>query len=205
MRDGSSMTSRPDPGSILVIADFACPFSFVMESLLGREVEGSRRITHRAFELFPYPAPLPPAPAPVPDALARLANEAGITLGVPVAAVRTGKAHEAAAFAEERGDPGALRSAIYRAYWTEGRDIGRIDVLCDLGLAAGLDGDDLRVHLDIETHAARVRDERDEAWSQGVRQTPTIVFGPPASAPFLIGAHPPAEIRAMMRAAFGTG
>jgi len=198
------MTEAPEARSILLIADFTCPFSFVMESLLRREVAGRWRITHRAFELYPFPAALPPTPPPVPAALMALAEDADLALDVPVAAVRSGKAHEAAAFADERGDAATLRSAIYRAYWAEGRDIGRIDVLCDLARDTGLDADDLRVHLDIETYAERVRAERDEAWSQGVRQTPTIVFGPPASAPFLIGAHPPAEIRAMIRAAFAT-
>jgi len=194
--------ARPDRTAV-IFADFACPFSYVMETLLRREAGDEWAVEARAFELHPHPAPLPAA-ALDDSALAPLlplAREAGIRFGTPALATRTSKAHEAASFARDRGREGALREEIYRAYWAAGEDIGRIDVLCRMADGIGLDGEELRIVLDIDTHAPHVAADRDAAWKLGVRQTPTLFLGVPGDAPYMVGAHPPEEIREMLAAA----
>jgi predicted DsbA family dithiol-disulfide isomerase len=183
---------------VVVFSDFACPFSYVAEAALRRmEAAGEVQSTCLAYELFPAPAPLP---AEVDggwmDALRPLAAELGIALRVPPSPVRTAKAHEAAAFAQARGVGTAMRDAIFAAYFGEGRDIARIDVLVELGAGLGLDASELKVVLDVDSLSPRIRAEQDAARRAGVEGTPTIVAGTGDEARWLVGARPYAELRA---------
>lgn len=182
---------------VVVFSDFACPFSYVTEAALRRmQSAGEVEPTHLAWELYPTPAPLPPADAGEwMDALRPLADELGIRLRVPVPA-RTRKAHEAAAFAATKGLGPAMREALFAASFAEGRDIGRIDVLVEIGAAVGLDASELKVVLDVDAFAARIAAEEDAARRAGVEGVPTIVVGTGDEARWLVGARPFAELRA---------
>ncbi len=182
---------------VTVFSDFACPFSYVTEAALRRmEAAGEVASTYLAYELYPAPAPLPPDEGGWMDALAPLALEMGLVLRVPPAPVRTAKAHEAAAFAQARGVGPALRDAVFAAYFADGRDIGRIDVLVELGTALGLDAGELKVVLDVDSLAPRIQAEQAAARQAGVDGTPTVVAGTGAEARWMVGARPYAELRA---------
>ena len=183
---------------VTVFSDFACPYSYVAETALRRmEAAGEVECTHLAFELFPAPAPLPEGDAGAwMDALSPLADELGIALRVPPAPARTAKAHEAAAFARARGAGAAMRQAIFAAYFGDGRDIARIDVLVELGAALGLDAGELKVVLDVDSLSPRIRAEGEAARAAGVEGTPTLVAGTGDAARWVVGARPYAELRA---------
>lgn len=182
---------------VVVFSDFACPFSYVTEAALRRmQSAGEVEPTHLAWELYPAPAPLPPADSGVwMDALRSLADELGIALQAPVPA-RTRKAHEAAAFAASKGLGPAMREALFAAHFAEGRDIGRIDVLVEIGSGLGLDASELKVVLDVDAFAARIVAEQDAARRAGVEGVPTLVAGTGDEARWLVGARPFAELRA---------
>jgi predicted DsbA family dithiol-disulfide isomerase len=182
---------------VVVFSDFACPFSYVTEAALRRMQDaGEVEPTHLAWELYPAPAPLPPADAGEwMDALRPLADELGIALRTPVPA-RTRKAHEAAAFAATKGVGLAMREALFAAHFAEGRDIGRIDVLVEIGAGLGLDASELKVVLDVDAFAARILAEQDAARRAGVEGVPTLVAGTGDTARWLVGARPFAELRA---------
>jgi predicted DsbA family dithiol-disulfide isomerase len=182
---------------VVVFSDFACPFSYVTEAALRRmEAAGEVELTYLAYELYPAPAPLPADDGGWMDALRPLADELGLAPRMPPAPARTRKAHEAAAFAQARGAGPAMRDAIFAAYFGEGRDIGRIDVLVELGAALGLDRTELKVVLDVDSLAPRIQAEQDAARQAGVTGTPTIVAGTGDAARWLVGARPYAELRA---------
>jgi predicted DsbA family dithiol-disulfide isomerase len=182
---------------VVVFSDFACPFSYVTEAALRRmQAAGEVAVTHLAWELYPAPAPLPPADAGGwLDVLRPLADELGLPLRVPPPA-RTRKAHEAAAFAASKSVGPAMREALFAAHFGEGRDVGRIDVLVEIGAGLGLDATELKVVLDVDTFAARVAAEQDAALRAGVQGVPTIVVGTGDEARWLVGARPFAELRA---------
>lgn len=182
---------------VVVFSDFACPFSYVTEAALRRmETAGQVEPTWLAWELYPAPAPLPPADAGAwMDALRPLADELGLPLRVP-APVRTRKAHEAAAFAQSRGAGAAMRDALFAAHFAEGLDIGRIDVLVEIGDAAGLDRSELKVVLDVDSLAPRIQAEQAAARRAGVEGVPTLVAGTGDEARWIVGARPFAELRA---------
>jgi predicted DsbA family dithiol-disulfide isomerase len=87
-----------------------------------------------------------------------------------------------------------VRDALYRAYWEEGRDIGRIDVLTEIGAAFGLDATEIRITLDIEGFAEAVARDREAALRLGIQGTPGMIVGTGERAIFLLGAHSYAEL-----------
>jgi predicted DsbA family dithiol-disulfide isomerase len=189
------------PLPVTLFSDFTCPYSLVTEAALrALASERDLAVTHRAFELYPAPAALAaPGSDPGLTAVLPLAAELGIELRDPGFRPRTRKAHEAARFAAEHAAEEALRAVIQLAYWRDGLDIGRIDVLSELAPAAGLDALDLRIALDIDRYAEDV--ERDErlAARLGVTAVPTIFLGLGPSARVLVGAQSPSALDAALR------
>lgn len=192
---------------IVVFSDFTCPFSYVTEAEVERvaeeEGEDGVRVRYAAFELYPAPAPLAPPgePAGWPAALGPLAEAAGVELGVPPYRPRTRKAHEAARFAEEQALGPAMRRGIFAAYFGEGRDIGRVDVLVAIGEAIGLDRSALKVVLDVDRFTEAVGREGAQARAAGVQGTPTLVVGSGSGAQTLVGAQSRSDIRLAIREA----
>ena len=180
---------------VLVFADFTCPYSYVTERALRRRARmGGVEITYRAFELFPDPAPVPQEPERLPAELLALAEAEGVRFGTPALRPRTQKAHELARFAAERGVEPELRDALYRAHWQEARDIGRIDVLTEIGAALGLDAMEIRIALDIERFTAAVGRDREAALRLGIHGTPAVIVGTGERAQLLLGAHGYAQL-----------
>jgi predicted DsbA family dithiol-disulfide isomerase len=183
--------------SLEVWGDYTCPFCYLGEAAL-RRVEGSLGVPveRRSFELRPPGVPLPD----LEGGYYRPAFERGVVpwaerLGVEVrwngTASRTRKAHEAAAHARAVDAFEAMHHALYRAYWVEGRDIGRIDVLVDIGAAVGLDALDLRVALDVDARTEEVREAGTAAAAAGVRAVPAYRLG----SALLSGLHEPDTLR----------
>ena len=183
--------------AVVVFSDFTCPFSYVTEAALRRlGGETELAVDHRAFELFPVPAPLPlDAGMEWAEPLRPLAGEVGVDLLRPGYQSRTRKAHEAARLAEERGVGVEMRAALFEGYFREGLDIGRIDVLVELGERVGLDRTELKVVLDIDRFTDAVLGDRETALRSGVRETPTLVVGSGPAARALVGAQPYAALR----------
>ena len=97
----------------------------------------------------------------------------------------TRQAHRLMFFAASKGDASgteALFEAIFHAYFSEGLDIGKADVLVELASQAGFDAAELQAQVD------------------GVRSVPTLrVGGTPIS-----GAQPPAVFAQALRQAMAT-
>lgn len=176
------------PGKRLVLfADYVCPFCFLAETGVAR-LRDSRTaaIDGAAFELRPPGTALPDVQAAWLDDLwtrtiEPLAAAMGVALARPAVVTRTRKAHEAAAYARTKGRYAEMHAALYVAYWQEGRDIGRIDVLTEVARGIGLDPAGLRVALDIDQCTERV--EQDEAWAArlGLGGVPAYVLLPEGS------------------------
>lgn len=180
------------PLQATIFADFTSPFCYVTEA--GLAVVARTRpleVREKAFELYPAPRPLLNSP---PDAreleqVAPLAAELQLELRSPAFLPRTRKAHEAAHFARARGSGEPMRRALYAAYWKEGRDIGRIDVLMALAGEVGIDATELKIALDIDLHRDDVLADEEQARRLGVVRVPTLYLGKGAQARVLQGAR----------------
>jgi predicted DsbA family dithiol-disulfide isomerase len=189
---------------ITLFSDFTCPYSYVTEAglrgLMGGD--GEVEIRYRALELYPAPTE-PIAPAEEEgweEAVRPLAERLGIELRAPGFRPRTRKAHEAARFAEERGVGAAMRDAIYRAYWAEERDIGRVDVLMEIVATLGVDPVDLKIALDIDRYSEAVVHDLLLAERLRVPGVPTLFIGTGPAATVLVGAQSPEALDEALRA-----
>lgn len=66
--------------------------------------------------------------------------------------------------------------ALYRGYFCEGRDIGRIDELVEIGEIVGLPGDELRRYLLSDADIAAVMNDNARAHRLGVNGVPCLVL-----------------------------
>ena len=164
---------------ITVFADYICPFSYL--ALLGvdeLEQAGTIEVTWRAFELRPSVLPALPAFADEEWAIvADVASQHGVSLARPRIRPRTRKAHEAVKLAGTLGKDAAMRRAIFEAYFTGGRDIGRIDVLAEIGSGVGIDHTALKVALDVDVHTEDVLADEALAQQLEIEGTPAFVAG----------------------------
>lgn len=98
-------------------------------------------------------------------------------------------AHRLMVYAQQQGDAAAaaqLCQAIFAAYFSEGRDIGRADVLAELAGAAGLDGAQAAAFLAGRGGQEEVSAAQQRAYASYVRSVPTVRIG----AAWLTGAQP---------------
>ena len=182
---------------VVIVSDFTSPFCWLTEAALRRlEQEGVVRTGYHACELFPTSTLLPPPPEVA--AGVELAREIGIEMRRPSRAVRTRKAHELARTAAGLQHEGALRDAIFGAYLRDDRDIGRIDVLAEVARETGLDHSEVRVVMDIDTHAAAVQAETTRARQSGIDALPVVFLGSGDAVIRVDGAFPLQEWRRMV-------
>jgi predicted DsbA family dithiol-disulfide isomerase len=180
-----------------IFSDFTCPFCYMTEAALWRRAEsGDINVRYRAVELYPHPTP---APAPRDEAGWReatepLATELGLTLRAPDFRPRTRKAHEAACFAAVRGLEQRLRRALFSAYWQHGEDIGRIDMIVAIARTTGLDAEELKIALDIDTHSDEVQHDGEIARQLNLPGVPALYLGLGPGARVLLGAQSPTAI-----------
>ena len=179
-------------------SDVACPWCYVGTRRFERAVEETGidvDVVYRSFELDPN---VPPgAGPPLTEYLARKfgdlsrvqAAHARLTVGrrrarhrLPLVAdaprqhlrrpppARVGAAHLRAPTAQR-----ALKRALLRAYFTDGREVADHDVLADLAGEVGLDRAAAPAFLATDDEADFVRAERDEAYSNGINAVPTFI------------------------------
>lgn len=133
----------------------------------------------RPFELRPAGAP-PKDRAYLEKAFRNwvlpMAAELGVEMNQPPVQPLTRLAHEAAAFARQLGREAEMADAIFKAYWVHGRDIGQVEVLCDVALTAGIDPVQMRAALDEGTMRSQVEEELRQSRIQMIDAVPFFIF-----------------------------
>jgi predicted DsbA family dithiol-disulfide isomerase len=110
------------------------------------------------------------------DNMRQMAADSGIEMKRPPLIPNTRKAHEATEFAREYGDALAFHRAVFHAYWTEERNIGDVEVLCDVATATGMDPSALREALADGRYAPAVEGQMTWSRAVGVTGVPTVIF-----------------------------
>jgi predicted DsbA family dithiol-disulfide isomerase len=124
------------------------------------------------------------------DRLRQIAKEAGVAMDPdkPEMLPNTMNAHRLIHWAGIEGKQAAMVSALFRAYWRDGRDIGDAEELCDIAEEIGMDpvavARLLATDADIDDLRARDVDAR----KKGVTAVPTFLI---AQQYVVSGAQPP--------------
>jgi predicted DsbA family dithiol-disulfide isomerase len=203
-----------------VFADFVCPWSFIGQHRLDEalaSVFGPVQVSWHPFQLNPDmpdegmaleeylrvkfgdPENLQPAL----DQLTRLGASEGLDLRfdrierVP----STRPAHGLMKLAETEGCQADLAEHLYRAFFTEGEDLGRRDVLVEIARRVGLPRDATERQLDDQRVDRIVLAEETEARKAGVKGVPDFMINKRL---FVVGAQSQATLLAAFdRAMFG--
>lgn len=106
-----------------------------------------------------------------------IAAQAGLSYDFDaVVHTKTLKAHELLHFAKEHGLQLELSERLFRAYFTEGRHVGRIDELVELAVEVGLDADAAREALESGRYGSDVQADIAQAGAYGIQGVPFFVF-----------------------------
>lgn len=167
---------------LLFFHDFASPYCrLALEAVTAACDRAALELRPVPYELWPAPEPLPspdePALVDELETARAVAEEWGVPLRRPSLVPRTRKAHEAVAFALEHGHVEAVLRGTYEALWTDGHDIARVDVLADIGEAAGLDREALHIALGLDEYEADVVREQHAAAGAEVPGVPAVQLG----------------------------
>ncbi|MDQ0743165.1 putative DsbA family dithiol-disulfide isomerase [Clavibacter sp. B3I6] len=197
-----SPASAPPALRVDVWSDIACPWCYVgkrrfeagVRAFAARTPDAPAiEITYRSFELAPD--------TPVDFAGTEVDFLAGHK-GIPAERVRTMLAdmtalaaaeglsydydalqhtntvlaHELLHLARERGVQLEMVERLLRAYFTEGRHVGRVPDLVDLAVEVGLDADEVRAALESHRHLDDVRADQAQAVAYGIQGVPFFVI-----------------------------
>lgn len=180
--------------------DYIDPGSFLMDRRLATlEEEGELTVERLPWEVRRPPEPLMDAGDPAwTEYWEEMANEAdgeGLTLRRPALVPWTRKAHELALQAREKGCFDKVHRALMDGFHLNGRDLGRVDVLLELGRSGGLALSETKAVLDVDRHAEALDGLRKEAREVGVRGVPTLVL----DGEVLEGVHAEEGVRSFLR------
>lgn len=88
----------------------------------------------------------------------------------------TRKGHELLHHAKAEGAQDAVKEGLLRAYFAEGRHLGRLEVLADIAAEAGLDRETALKALEAGTHGAAVEADIALAARYGIQGVPFFVL-----------------------------
>lgn len=191
-----------------IFSDPVCPWCYLGKANLDRALEAAAehpfRIEWHPFQLNPdmpaagvdkrqYLADRFGGPDKVDGVHQRLrdiARQNGVDLDpdVPKRIPNTLDAHRLIHWAGLEGRQTPLVSALFRAYWKEGRDIGNRAVLADIAAAAGMDRAVTLRLLESDADADDIRARDADARKKGVSAVPTFLI---AQQYVVSGAQPP--------------
>ena len=187
-------------------SDIACPWCYIgkrrfEEALSQFEGKDKVDIVWHSFELDPSAPQSEPdhtssAPNAMRDGLAakygRSAAEAqGMLDGMVRTAAEVGLeyhldqtqpantflAHQLIHLAAEHGWQDTMKERLLHAYFSEGKQLGQLDTLVELGAEVGLNADAIRAALEAQTHAGAVRRDEAQAQAYGISGVPFFVLG----------------------------
>ncbi len=178
------------PLKVQMFSDFICPFCYIgLEVARKLKSELDFELQWRGFQIHPewppegmpaerfYQAFGPERRRAVWERIQALADEIGLTMRPPAIMSNSQLALEAAEFAVEAGFGEAFEERIYRAYFQEGANIGKPDVLSALGGEVGLEGRSLGEALNSGKYRLRLKDNSLAANQRGVSGVPTFFVG----------------------------
>ena len=85
-------------------------------------------------------------------------------------------AHRMIQFAKSQGLGNQLEEALFQAYFTDGKNIGDLNDLLNIGVSIGINKSDLQIVLESGEFTEEVQKDISEAQQIGVRGVPFFVF-----------------------------
>lgn len=190
-----------------IISDIVCPWCYLGKARLDRALEAhpdhpftiewhpfqldpeipKEGLDRRAYMEAKFGGPEGVARAHAP--LLEHARDAGVELNLDriMRSPNTLDAHRLIHWAGLEGRQTPMVSALFRAYWRDGRDVGDAEVLAAIAGEVGLDREMIRRLLATDADVAEIRAREAHARERGVNAVPTFIL---AERHVLQGAQP---------------
>ena len=184
------------PIKVDIWSDVQCPWCYIGKRKFeagAAAFGGVVEIEYHSFELAPdTPVDFDGSPVdylsqrkgmPVEQVTLMLANVTGIAASVGldydydhVHQTNTVKAHELIHYAKSMGRQLEMKERLLKAYFVDGRHVGRIEDLADLAAEIGLDRSEVVRVLTDETYLADVKADVAQAVAYGIQGVPFFVI-----------------------------
>ena len=184
------------PIKVDIWSDVQCPWCYIGKRKFeagAAAFGGVVEIEYHSFELAPdTPVDFDGSPVdylsqrkgmPVEQVTLMLANVTGIAASVGldydydhVHQTNTVKAHELIHYAKSEGRQLEMKERLLKAYFVDGRHVGRIEDLADLAAEIGLDRAEAVRVLTDETYLADVKADVAQAVAYGIQGVPFFVI-----------------------------
>jgi predicted DsbA family dithiol-disulfide isomerase len=187
----------PMPLRIDLVSDVVCPWCIIgyrqfQKALAQREKAIELELHWHPFELNPQMPPqgqdlsehlaqkygtTPEQSRKARQRLTELGAELGFSFnyGDRMRMVNTFKAHQLLHWAQEQGCQTSLKEALFKAFFTDGRDVSDTETLADICAAVGLDRAEALDVLAQARYAQAVREGQRQWLEQGIQAVPTFV------------------------------
>ena len=209
--------SEASPLTIDIVSDVVCPWCYLGKANLEKalaEYPEPVIVRWHPFQLDPtiplegldrkaYMAKKFPDPSYIKNAHERL-QSFGQAIGLKFnfeaieKSPNTLNAHRLIQWADAPEQQDKIVTALFKAYFEQGRDIGDIELLADFATEAGFDRNDIAAKLAGHEDIDAVQAEIEEAQRIGVTGVPFFIFNRKLAAS---GAQPPEQLLAAMRQA----
>lgn len=179
--------------NIKIWSDIACPFCYIgkrhLEQALEQLPDLDVDITWKSFELDPN-APMN-SDLDIYDSLAKkygrdrnwakqmnanmvnMASKAGLSFDMDsLIPTNTFNAHQIIHLAKEKGKQDEMKEALLSAYFTEGKHVGKPEVLIEIAKGIGINEQEVRKALEDNSYSNKVVKDVEEAHSLGVQGVP---------------------------------
>lgn len=183
---------------IEIWSDIVCPFCYIGKRKFEKALDGfgakdNVEIVWRSFQLDPEMQPVagqsvheylamrkgvsPEKGKEMNDYMSGIAKEEGLEYNFDKAIIsNTLDAHRLLHFAKTKGLQNEIKERLFKAYYTEGRNIGDQDTLAQLGQEVGLDATEIKSALQTDAYKQDVELDQYEANQVGARGVPFFVF-----------------------------
>jgi predicted DsbA family dithiol-disulfide isomerase len=118
--------------------------------------------------------------------LRRVAQQEGLPLGDRRRTYNSRLAQELGKWAEEQGRGKDFHAAVFKAYFADGENIGKPQVLADVAGSLGLSADEAKEVMKTRAFREAVDRDWERCHMMGVKAVPTFLMGNDT----LVGAHP---------------
>ncbi len=177
-----------------VWSDIACPWCYIGKRKFEAGAEGfDVEVEYHSFELSPdTPVDFDGSAAdflathkgmPIEQVRPMLAQVTAIAADVgldydydALQHTNTVKAHQLLHFAKAQGKQIEMKERLLRAYFVEGRHVGRTEDLADLAAEIGLDRDEALRSLESGEYLEAVHADQEQAMRYGIRGVPFFVI-----------------------------
>ncbi len=116
--------------------------------------------------------------------LKQVADELGLPLGPREKTYNSRLAQELAKWAESQEKGDAFHEAVFRAYFVEGKNIGKRDELVDLAKSLALPWQEAKSVLELRTYKEAVNADWSRSHELGITGVPAFVIGNQATVGF---------------------